>query len=82
MNNQQYSLIYDCKVSINDWDIKFNTSIFSNPVNTIKMLHDNNIKIGLSINPHLLVHIASNNSSNVPTPPGVTIIASLFLMLF
>ena len=29
----------------------FNTSIFSNPINIIKMLHDNGIKVGLSINP-------------------------------
>ena len=29
----------------------FNTSIFSDPRNTIKLLHDNGIKLGLSINP-------------------------------
>lgn len=29
----------------------FNTSIFSNPANTVKLLHDNNIKLGLTINP-------------------------------
>ena len=45
-----------------DWHLKneknnvntgftFNTSIFSNPVNMIKMLHDNDIKVGLTINP-------------------------------
>ena len=45
-----------------DWHLKnektrvntgftFNTSIFSNPANTVSMLHGNGIKIGLSINP-------------------------------
>lgn len=45
-----------------DWHLKneknnvntgftFNTSIFKNPLNTVKLLHDNGIKIGLTINP-------------------------------
>lgn len=43
-----------------DWHLKgknsytgftFNTSFFKNPSNTIKFLHDNNIKVGLTVNP-------------------------------
>lgn len=44
----------------NDWHIKnqdnnfgftFDTSLFNNPVNTIAFLHNNNIKLGLTVNP-------------------------------
>ena len=42
-----------------DWHLKgknntgftFNTSLFRNPSSTIKFLHDNNIKVGLTVNP-------------------------------